>query len=84
MSYETPKTDKVAAREPQLPGEQAVIGETGRQIAYTDPALNMESNEFTAAGETCSACHQKIASHEASRRHLDGTFQHEMCPEHLG
>jgi hypothetical protein len=83
MTYETPRSDKVAAREPKLPGEDAAVGELGRTFEMTDPAEDMDTNELTAAGQTCVLCHQVIEPGAAARRHLDGAYQHEFCPEPL-
>jgi len=80
MAYETPRNDHPAAAPPLLPGEEAGVGWLEREDQATDADADFESNELHAAGKTCVVCHAVIAPTDEVRRHLDGTFQHEICP----
>jgi hypothetical protein len=82
MSYDfkPPHSDRIAADPPPIPGETTGPNIETAQERYVDPESDMESNELRAAGETCVHCHQTIAGNQAVIRHLNGTFQHEMCP----
>jgi hypothetical protein len=80
MTEGTPRSDRTAARPPPLPGEAAAVGFGNREDTATDAAADMDDNELHAAGQVCSRCHGVIGPEEAARRHLDGTFQHEICP----
>ena len=80
MTQGTPRSDRVAATPPPLPGESTAAGIGNAEDVYTDAATDMDDNELHASGETCVRCHQPIAAGADVRRHLDGTFQHELCP----
>ena len=80
MVYETPRNDRPAAAPPKLPGEEAAVGFLDREDQATDAAADFEDNELHAAGKTCVVCHAVIGPTDEVRRHLDGTFQHEICP----
>lgn len=82
MSYDfkAPHSDRIAADPPPIPGETTGPNIETAQEHYVDPDVDMESNDLHAAGEECMHCHQTITAHQAVIRHLNGTFQHEMCP----
>ena len=80
MAYETPRNDRPAAAPPKLPGEEAAVGFLDREDHATDADVDFETNELHAAGQTCVVCHATIEPTEDARRHLDGSYQHEICP----
>ena len=80
MAYENPRNDRPAASPPLLPGEEAGVGWLNREDQATDADMDFEDNELHAAGKTCVVCHAALGPTDEVRRHLDGTFQHEMCP----
>jgi len=80
MVYETPRNDRPAAAPPLLPGEEAAVGALNREDQATDADMDFEDNELHAVGKTCVACQATIGPGEDVRRHLDGTYQHEICP----
>jgi hypothetical protein len=82
MSYDfhAPHSDRIAADPPPIPGEETGPAIEAAQELYTDPNVDLDDNDLHAMGETCVTCHQTITAHQAVIRHLNGTFQHEMCP----
>jgi hypothetical protein len=81
MVYETPRNDRPPATpSPPLPGEKGAVGFLEDEDRATDSDMDFEDNELHAAGKTCVVCNATIGPTDEVRRHLDGTFQHEVCP----
>ena len=80
MTIETPRNDRPAAHPPPVPGESGARSVGNAEDVYTDADADMEENELHASGNDCVRCGKPIQSGQDVRRHLDGTFQHELCP----
>jgi len=78
MTFETPRTDHPGAKLPPVPGEKT--GRIDAEGAMTDVDADFETNELHAVGRTCVRCHGTITASQDVRRHLDGSYQHEICP----
>ena len=81
MTYNTPRNDNPAAAPPPIPGESTAAAFVDHETEMSDTDRDWEENELHAAGQTCVRCHHPIAPGDDVRRHLDGTFQHEICPD---
>jgi len=80
MAYHPQRSDDPAANPPPLPGEKGAVDFLESEDRATDADVDFEVNELHAAGQTCVVCHAAIGPTDDVRRHLDGTFQHEICP----
>jgi hypothetical protein len=81
MSYEMPRTDHPGAKLPPVPGEDHAAALVDAEGQMTDADSDFETNELHADGRTCVVCHATITATQEVRRHLDGSYQHEICPK---
>ena len=81
MAYHPQRSDDPAANPPPLPGEKGAVDFLDSEDRATDADVDFEVNELHAAGQTCVVCQKVIGPTDDVRRHLDGTFQHEICPQ---
>ena len=80
MTYHPQRSNDPLANPPPLPGEKGSVDFLDAEDHATDADVDFEDNELHAAGKTCVVCHATIGPTDDVRRHLDGSFQHEICP----